>query len=230
MIHARGLHKSYPDGDGQPQRVLAGADLDVAEGELVAVVGPSGCGKSTLLNLLGGLDVEYQGEIEVGGKKLRGLSDCELSLFRNRTVGFVFQSFNLLAPLTALQNVMLPSYFGSHGGEGGPQLEQRARAALARVGLEAKSGRRPAELSGGERQRVAIARALFGQPRLILCDEPTGNLDEKTGAEIIDFFVKLVREEKLTMVVVTHEERVSRAAAKVLRLKEGQLVAEGSRA
>ncbi|HCF60604.1 MAG TPA: macrolide ABC transporter ATP-binding protein, partial [Myxococcales bacterium] len=185
--------------------------------------GPSGCGKTTLLNVLGGLDVGYEGEVEVAGHKLKQMKDAELAAFRNHTIGFVFQSFNLLAPLTALENVMLPCYFGPSGESRANRLE-RARGALARVGLADKAKQRPPELSGGERQRVAIARALFGKPRLILCDEPTGNLDAKTGAEVIGLFVDLVREQKLTMVVVTHEDRVSQAARRVLRLRDGRLV------
>ncbi len=227
MIALRGVRKTYPDAEGHPLQVLAGVDLAVAEGELLAVVGPSGCGKSTLLNIIGGLDTDYSGEVEVAGSRLTGLPDRALAAFRNRTVGFVFQSFNLLAPLTALENVLLPSFFGGPA-ESGAELEARALSALSRVGLKEKAGRRPPELSGGERQRVAIARALFGRPRLILCDEPTGNLDATTGAEVIDFFAQLARQEKQTLVVVTHEERVSRAAGRVLRLKDGRLVEGGA--
>jgi putative ABC transport system ATP-binding protein len=226
VIAVRGVQKRYPDAEGSSLTVLDGAELSVAEGELVAIVGPSGCGKSTLLNIVGGLDVDYQGEVEVAGQRLTGLSDSALAAFRNRTVGFVFQSFNLLAPLTALQNVTLPSYFGAHR-EAQKEIEPRALAALERVGLAHTAKRRPSELSGGERQRVAIARALFGQPRVILCDEPTGNLDAKTGAEVIDFFVRLSRDDKLTLLVVTHEDRVSRVAQRVLRLREGKLVQDG---
>ncbi|MFN7133630.1 MAG: ABC transporter ATP-binding protein, partial [Myxococcales bacterium] len=148
-----------------------------------------------------------------------------LAAFRNATVGFVFQSYNLLAPLSALENVMLPASFGSPKGSDA-ELRARAEAALGRVGLKEKAHRKPPQLSGGERQRVAIARALFGAPRLILCDEPTGNLDAKTGAEVISFFVELVKTHRQTLVVVTHEERVSEAADRVLRLKDGKLVEE----
>jgi putative ABC transport system ATP-binding protein len=223
MISVRGVHKQYPDADGHPLPVLSGVDLTVAEGELLAVVGPSGCGKSTLLNIVGGLDTDYTGEVEVDGRRLTGLSDSALASFRNRSVGFVFQSFNLVAPLSALENVMLPSFFG-RSPEPRRELEARAQSALERVGLKDKARRRPPELSGGERQRVAIARALFFRPKVILCDEPTGNLDARTGAEVIDFFVRLAKDDKQTLVVVTHEERVSRAAGRVLRLREGRLV------
>lgn len=225
MIALRKVHKRYPNPEGDPIEVLAGVDLTVREGELLAVIGPSGSGKSTLLHIAGGLDTDYEGDVEVAGQRLTGLSDRELALFRNRTVGFIFQSFNLLAPLTALENVLLPSFFG-RATETAKELEARALAAIERVGLGAKARRRPPELSGGERQRVAIARALFGRPRLILCDEPTGNLDAATGMQVIDTFVKLAAQDGLTLVVVTHEERVSRAASRVLRLREGALIDE----
>jgi len=228
VIKVRGVHKTYPDSDGAMLAVLRGVDLEVAEGEMLAIVGPSGCGKSTLLNIVGGLDTDYQGEVEVAGEKLSGRSDRALAAFRNHTVGFVFQSFNLLAPLSALENVLLPSFFGG-AADSSRELEARALSSLERVGLKGKARRRPPELSGGERQRVAIARALFWRPRLILCDEPTGNLDARTGAEVIDLFVRLVKEERQTMLVVTHEERVSSAASRVLRLREGKLV-EGAEA
>jgi putative ABC transport system ATP-binding protein len=226
VIHLWGVRKRYRSADGASPAVLDGADLAVAEGEMVAVVGPSGCGKSTLLNLVGGLDADFEGEVEVAGQRLRGLDDRALAAFRNRTVGFVFQSFNLLAPLTALENVLLPSYFRDGGGES--SAKGRAEEALAQVGLSNKARRRPAELSGGERQRVAIARALFGRPRVILCDEPTGNLDAATGAEVIAFFARLSREQRQTLLVATHEERVWRAAGRVVRLAEGRLLEEAS--
>ena len=221
MIRARDIVKEYRDGDGTLVRVLDGLALEVEQGDFVAVIGPSGSGKSTLLHLLGGLDVHYTGEVEVGGVRLRGLSDRELARFRNTHVGFVFQSFHLIPTLSALENVLLPSHFGAAGGE----ERKRAEAMLDRVGLLAKKDRAPVRLSGGERQRVAIARALFTGPRLLLCDEPTGNLDATTGAGVIQLFHELHRE-GLTVLAVTHEERMSSAARRVLRLKEGRLVAE----
>jgi putative ABC transport system ATP-binding protein len=195
-------------------RVLDGVDLDVAQGELVAVMGRSGSGKSTLLHILGGLDSTYTGEVTVAGVSLRGLDDRALSRFRNTTVGFVFQSFHLVPGLNALDNVALPAFFGEGGGD--------ARSALERVGLGAKATRQPSQLSGGERQRVAIARALFCRPKVLFCDEPTGNLDAATGAEIIALF-KSLNAEGLTVLAVTHEERVSAAAGRVLRLEGGRL-------
>ena len=221
MIRARDIVKQYRDGDGTEVRVLDGLSLDVADGDFVAVVGPSGSGKSTLLHLLGGLDVHYQGDVEVAGVKLAGLKDKELARFRNQHVGFVFQSFHLIPNLSAVENVLMPSHFGSIDAD----ARKRAEALLDRVGLLAKKDRSPVRLSGGERQRVAIARALFTGPRLLLCDEPTGNLDAATGAGVISLFQELHRE-GLTLLAVTHEDRMSSAARRVLRLKEGRLVEE----
>ncbi len=221
MIRARDIVKQYRDGDGTEVRVLDGLSLDVEDGDFVAVVGPSGSGKSTLLHLLGGLDVHYQGDVEVAGVRLAGLKDKELARFRNQHVGFVFQSFHLIPNLSAVENVLMPSHFGAAS----PEARKRAEALLDRVGLLAKKDRAPVRLSGGERQRVAIARALFTGPRLLLCDEPTGNLDAATGAGVISLFQELHRE-GLTLLAVTHEDRMSSAARRVLRLKEGRLVEE----
>jgi len=217
-IALREVRKRYPGGP----EVLNGASLDVARGEFVAVVGPSGSGKSTLLHVVGGLDADFAGEARVEGQELRALDDRALAHFRNETVGFVFQSFNLLKHLDALENVTLPATFAQ---EGRPRAQDRERAleALARVGLSGKERRRPDALSGGERQRVAIARALFTRPRLLLADEPTGNLDARTGLDVIELFVQLNARDGVTILVVTHEERVSTAAGRVLHLVEGRL-------
>ncbi len=228
MILARELRKAYRDGSGEV-RVLNGLDLEVKTGEFVAVVGASGSGKSTLLHVLGGLDADYQGQVEVAGARLRDLDDAGLALFRNRQVGFVFQSFHLIPNLTAMENVLLPAFFGTESF--GPALRQRGRDTLARVGMSEKMDRLPSQLSGGERQRVAIARALFAEPKLLLCDEPTGNLDEATGGEVIELFRALHRE-GLTILVVTHEDRMSGVAQRVLRLTAGVIgdkIGEGDR-
>jgi putative ABC transport system ATP-binding protein len=226
VISARNILKRYEDGDGSEVRVLDGLELHVAEGEFTAVVGSSGSGKSTLLHLLGGLDVDYQGELEVCGVRLTGLKDSPLARFRNEHVGFVFQSFHLIPNLSALENVLLPAHFAS----GSEHERKRAVELLERVGLGAKKDRAPVRLSGGERQRVAIARALLRKPRLLLCDEPTGNLDSATGASIISLFQELHRSEGLTILVVTHEERMSEVARRVLRLEQGRLVVQGGAA
>jgi putative ABC transport system ATP-binding protein len=214
------VRKRYPPRDGEAKReLLRGVDLAVRAGELVSIEGPSGSGKSTLLHLLGGLDRDYQGEVRVFGRDLSQLDDGQLAQLRHQRIGFVFQAFNLLPGLSALENVLLPDAFG----DGIPDAAARARESLARVGLADKAAARPGSLSGGERQRVAIARALLARPGLLLADEPTGNLDARTGDEIIALFQELNRE-GLTLLVVTHEARVSRAATRVLLLSEGVLV------
>ncbi len=224
MISARALHKHYRDGEGRESKVLDGLDLEVADGEFVAITGPSGSGKSTLLHVLGGLDVHYQGEIAVAGERITGMRDGALAHFRNARVGFVFQSFHLVPNLAAIENVLLPSHFGP--ALSGREQRQRAEAVLGRVGLGTKLDRVPSQLSGGDRQRVAIARALFSRPRVLFCDEPTGNLDAVTGDAIIALFHELHRE-GMTLLAVTHEDRISNAAQRVLRLKDGKLVPGG---
>jgi putative ABC transport system ATP-binding protein len=224
MISARRVSKSYRGAENGQLRVLDGLDLHVEAGEFVAIVGPSGSGKSTLLHILGGLDVHYDGEVELAGIKLRGLSDRELARIRNREVGFVFQSFHLVPNLRVFENVLLPAFFG---GESIRKADRfRAEAMLERVGLLSKKRRVPSQLSGGERQRVAIARALLQHPQVLLCDEPTGNLDVQTGDEIIALFRQLHRE-GLTVLAVTHEERISAAAERVLQLRTGVLLDDG---
>jgi putative ABC transport system ATP-binding protein len=223
VIRVRELKKAYRDGPAEV-RVLNGVDLDVRAGEFIAVVGPSGCGKSTLLHLLGGLDSAFDGEVEVAGARLKQLDDLALARFRNTQVGLVFQSFHLISNLSALDNVLLPAFFG--GGAINSRRRSRAEELLARVGMTEKSNRVPSQLSGGERQRVSIARALFAEPKVLLCDEPTGNLDETTGIEVIALFRQLHRE-GLTILVVTHEQRISTAAERVLRLAGGVLQPDG---
>ncbi|HUJ27292.1 MAG TPA: ABC transporter ATP-binding protein [Myxococcales bacterium] len=224
-IALRGIEKKYPPREPglAPQQLLTGLDMEVKRGEFVAVEGQSGSGKSTLLHLLGGLDRDFEGEAHVLGCDLRSVSDRELAALRHTQIGFVFQSFNLLPSLSALENVLLPDFFG----DGIPDAGRRAREALGRVGLADKSGARPAVLSGGERQRVAIARALLARPPLLLADEPTGNLDNTTGQEIIELFREL-HEEGMTLLIVTHEARISHAASRVLVLRDGKLSANGS--
>ncbi|HEY1088157.1 MAG TPA: ABC transporter ATP-binding protein, partial [Archangium sp.] len=204
MISAADLSRAYDDGARGLVRVLDGVSLSIAAGEFVAVVGRSGSGKSTLLHVLGGLDSAYAGSVTVAGTKLDGLGDRALANFRNASVGFVFQSFHLVASMSALENAMLPAAFSGGGSSGGDAA--RAKEALARVGLGEKTERLPGQLSGGERQRVAIARALFNRPKVLLCDEPTGNLDVQTADEVIGLFQSL-NAEGLTIVAVTHEER-----------------------
>jgi putative ABC transport system ATP-binding protein len=215
VIRLDSVGKSY---GAQP--VLRDVSLSVADGELLSLVGRSGSGKSTLLHIMGGLDRRYTGQASVLGHDLHALDDKRLARFRNREVGFVFQAFNLLDHLTARENVKLPAYFSDADT---PDADRRAVDALARVGIGDKAESRPSALSGGQKQRVAIARALYHTPKLLLCDEPTGNLDSDTGAQIIELF-RALNKEGLTLVIVTHEERVSSVASRVLRLEDGALV------
>jgi putative ABC transport system ATP-binding protein len=221
VIRLRGVTKAFRDQDREVP-ILRGVDLDVAAGEMVAIVGPSGSGKSTLLYVAGALDRDFGGEAVIAGVPLAGLSQEARADLRNRAVGFVFQSFNLLQGLSALENVMLPGVLRRDGADAAAAIRARAERALAEVGLADKAGQPPARLSGGERQRVAIARARFARPRVLLADEPTGNLDAVTGDGIIQQFSALARA-GLTVLVVTHEERVSRAASRVLHLSAGRL-------
>lgn len=225
MISVRDLHKSYRESAGSVAQILRNLSFEVSLGEMAVVTGASGSGKSTLLQILGGLDTDYQGEVSVAGERLDLLGARELARFRNRKVGFVFQSFHLIAGMTAADNVQLPSFFRSNSdsNRSDPSGSDRARELLERVGLAGKAHRTPGQLSGGERQRVAIARALFGSPALLLCDEPTGNLDAKTGEAIVALLSELNREQGLTVVGVTHEDRMKQAASRLWTLSEGML-------
>jgi ABC-type lipoprotein export system ATPase subunit len=204
---------------------LADVSLSIFAGELVSIVGTSGSGKTTLLNMVGGLDRAYEGSVRVFGRDLRVMRDNELSAFRNETIGFVFQHFHLLPHLTCVENVLLPSYFSHHGGA---EALRHATEVLDKVGLSEKATVKPGNLSGGQKQRVAIARALLHRPRIILCDEPTGNLDRKTGEQILDIFARLNREDGITVFIITHEEHVARATRRTVRLEGGSVVPEGT--
>jgi putative ABC transport system ATP-binding protein len=213
--------KTYSSGAG-PVHALQGVSLEVRRGERVGLLGKSGSGKSTLLNLLGGLDRPTAGAIQVGGRDLARLGGRELAHYRLTAVGMVFQAYNLIAARTALENVELPLVFASR-----PPHERRAaaRRALERVGLGHRLGHRPAELSGGEQQRVAIARALINHPAIVLADEPTGNLDSDTAAEVMDLLGDRVRQEGTTLLLVTHDEELARRRTdRVVRIKDGRLV------
>ncbi|MEM9462143.1 MAG: ABC transporter ATP-binding protein [Myxococcota bacterium] len=224
MIRLRGMHKSYRTGK-LVTPVLHGVDLDIAQGEMVSIVGPSGSGKSTLLHAIGGLDRDYEGTIEVDGRDLRAMSDVELSEYRNRYVGFVFQTFNLLPHRTCAENVALPALFARGEGTLTPSdALARARDVLGRVDLSDKVDARPTTLSGGQRQRVAIARALFNRPRLMLCDEPTGNLDSVMGRAILDLFVRLGEEDGITVVIVTHDPTIANATQRTVRVQDGRVL------
>jgi putative ABC transport system ATP-binding protein len=219
VVRAVGLTRRYKMGDTFVD-ALQDANLTLTRGEFVALVGPSGSGKSTVLNLIGGLDRPTSGEVWIDGTELGSSDERTLTRHRRQHVGFVFQSFNLLSRLTAEENVALPLMFS-----GVPEKERRARARalLERVGLGARLTHRPTQLSGGEQQRVAIARALVAQPALLLADEPTGNLDTATGAEIMGLLKELNQEQGLTLLVVTHDTEVAAFADRVVRLRDGQV-------
>ena len=219
LIAVEHLSRHYRMG---PQTVHALDDVTVAiaRGEFVAVMGPSGSGKSTFMNLLGCLDRPDSGHYRLDGREVAGLSSDALAAVRNRSIGFVFQSFNLLPRQTALANVMLPMVYA---GIGHAERAERALAALDSVGLRERAGHRPTQLSGGQQQRVAIARALVNDPLLLLADEPTGALDSATSLEIIALFQRLNRR-GITVVLVTHEAEVARFAARVLRFRDGRLI------
>ncbi len=220
MIELTDIARTYGKGESATS-ALRGVSLAVERGAFVRVVGTSGSGKTTLLNVIGGLDSSYAGTAVVDGRNLRAMNDRELSRFRNETVGFVFQHFHLLEHLDARHNVALADFFA--GRETADPL-RRAEEVLDRVGLSDKMASRPAQLSGGQKQRVAVARALFLRPRLILADEPTGNLDTRTSAQIIGLLESLNRDDQLTVVVVTHEAPLFHGATQTVRLEDGRIV------
>ena len=217
VIRTVGLTRDYPMG-GETVRALRGVDLVIQANEYVAIMGPSGSGKSTLMNLIGCLDTPTAGEYWLAGTEVSRMTDDELARVRNRQIGFVFQTFNLLPRATAAHNVELPLVYA---GLPARERRQRAERALASVGLADRMGHKPAELSGGQRQRVAIARALVTEPSIILADEPTGNLDSSTSEEIMKIFEELHRTRGQTIVMVTHEADIARHAERVVTLHDG---------
>ncbi len=215
MIRVRNVVKQY-----ETVRALDGVDLDVAGGEAVALIGASGSGKSTLLHLLGGLDAPSGGAIEIGGLNLEKMGDAELSCFRRERLGFVFQFFHLLPTLSVLENTMLQ---GRLAGMNEDALRARADELLDRVGLRSRGNEKPDVLSGGQRQRVALARALVTRPVLLLADEPTGNLDSASSAEVLKLLSEMVRENNTTLVLATHSSDAAAIAGRIVRLKDGKI-------
>lgn len=223
MIEIRDLEKVYQMGE-ETVAALAGVSLTISRGEHVAIIGPSGSGKSTLMNIIGGLDRPTRGDYRFDGEDISGFDDDDLANFRCRRIGFVFQSFQLLPRLTALQNVELPMVYA-----GLPPAERRARAAslLERVGLGARTGHRPTQMSGGQQQRVAIARALANAPDLLLADEPTGALDSATGRDVLELF-RTLNAEGLTLVLVTHDQKVADQAHRRVTFQDGRILSDES--
>ncbi|HAH06464.1 MAG TPA: macrolide ABC transporter ATP-binding protein [Elusimicrobia bacterium] len=218
LIELKGVSKVY-DG-GQEVRALSEVSFQVAPGEFTAIAGPSGSGKSTLLNIVGTLDAPTAGEVLFEGRPMSGLSENELADFRLRSLGFIFQAFNLIGVLTALENV---EYVLVLQGAAQAERRERAREALRRVGLEAEAGRRPDLLSGGQQQRVAVARAIVHHPQVVLADEPTANLDSKTAEALLELMVELNQERGITFLFSSHDERVLSRARRILRIRDGRL-------
>jgi putative ABC transport system ATP-binding protein len=219
MIQAEGLTKFYRMGEVEVQ-ALCGVTLQIKRGEAVAITGPSGSGKTTLMNILGCLDRPTSGEYILDGEKVSGLNDDKLARVRNRKIGFVFQAFNLLQRTSALANVELPISYSDQSNDG----RERAVAALKAVGLENRMKHRPTELSGGEQQRVAIARALVNEPAILMADEPTGNLDTKSGQEIMNLLLSLNRERNTTLLIITHDPRIAAQTQRTIQIRDGQIV------
>jgi putative ABC transport system ATP-binding protein len=223
LVDIRGVEKVYPLGDHHV-RALCGVDLRIEEGEYLAITGPSGSGKSTLLQIVGCLDVPTRGSYRLLGGEVAGLASRRLALVRNRLIGFVFQSYHLLPRLDSRRNVELPLLYG---GTGRAERRKRALEALDAVGLARRADHLPSQLSGGERQRVAIARALVTRPRLILADEPTGNLDTHSGAQVLELFRRAHEERGITVVIVTHDRAVAAECPREVGLMDGAIVRDG---
>lgn len=221
IVKAVDLFKTYQMGDVEVH-ALRGTSLNIRKGEIVSIMGPSGSGKSTLMNILGCLDRPTSGTYVLEGENVEHMDGDQLADIRNRRVGFVFQSYNLLQRSTALSNVMLPLRYRRNNGHQNPR--EAAEELLARVGLEDRMLHRPYELSGGEQQRVAIARALVNEPSMVLADEPTGNLDSKSGDEIMELLLELNEEKNVTLVIVTHDPQVAEMTHRIVRLFDGKVV------
>ncbi len=219
MIELKNVSKIFKIGKNQV-KALDEVNLQIEDGQFVAILGPSGSGKSTLMHLIGGLDKPTSGQVLVDGEDLANLSDKKLSVFRNKKVGFVFQAYNLHPIFNAAENAALPLILAKDTDQ---NITQKSKEVLHEVDLDDRLTHLPKELSGGEQQRVAIARALITNPQIILADEPTGNLDSKTGQQVTDLLVKLNSEKKITLIMITHNEELAKLAARIVRIKDGRL-------
>ncbi|MBU1912513.1 MAG: ABC transporter ATP-binding protein [Candidatus Omnitrophica bacterium] len=224
MLRADNIHKTYKDGKRE-LHVLRGVSLELRKDEIIAIVGPSGAGKSTLLHILGGIDKPSSGKVFLDNSDFYSLDDAKRARFRNQKIGFVFQFYYLLPEFTALENVMLPALIKRQETKDKKQgLKNRAEILLEDVGLGKRMHHRPGELSGGEQQRVAIARALVNNPKVLLCDEPTGNLDSEMGEEILNILFSLNKKHKTAIVIVTHDKEIARKAHKIIEMKDGRIL------
>ncbi len=222
MLEAVNIHKTYHHGDNK-LHILKGISLSIRAGDVCVIVGPSGAGKSTLLHILGTLDPPSEGIVTLDGQDVYRLNDRQRSTFRNQKIGFVFQFYHLLPELTALENIMLPAMVRGEQ-KGATSLENRALDILDLVGLSKRATHRPSQLSGGEQQRVAIARALINEPKIIFCDEPTGNLDSETGKAIVELLIKLNKKNNQTLVIVTHDDSIAKLSQQTIFIRDGRLV------
>lgn len=222
MLEVKSVQKHYDHPAGKVH-VLKGIDLKIGEGEVVAIVGPSGAGKSTLLHIMGGLDHPASGEIIFESENIYKLSERKRAEIRNRKIGFIFQFYHLLPEFTALENVILPALVDKNA-PGIEAVKTKGILMLDKVGLSPRAEHKPQELSGGEQQRVAIARALINEPKVIFCDEPTGNLDSESGKGVIDLLMDLNKKNKQTLVIVTHDEQIAKRSGRVIKMRDGKLV------
>lgn len=223
ILTARNIRKYYKNG-AKEVRAVDGVDIAIGKGKSIAVVGPSGAGKSTLLHILGGLDKPTHGEVMLDGVNLYKMRDAERARARNRRIGFVFQFYHLLPEFSALENVMMPMLMKGVRVSGCHSVRDKAREVLTLVGLENRASHKPSELSGGESQRVAIARALINDPEILLCDEPTGNLDSKTSESILKLLFDIRSKAGMALVIVTHDEKISEKVEEIIRIKDGKVV------
>lgn len=220
VIETKNLHKTYNETQ-VPVKAVNGIDLQIEEGEFTAIVGPSGCGKTTLMNMIGGLDQPSEGQVSINGQALNNLKSSQLIDFRLHNIGFVFQAYNLLPVLTVKENI---EFIMQLQGKSHKECEQRVDEMLKQIGLTDKKKQRPNQLSGGQQQRVAVARALASKPKFILADEPTANLDSKSTSDLLDLMEKLNREENMTFIFSTHDDRVMKKARRLITLDDGKIV------